>query len=79
MTTALLTPRRTERGWVIEIPIETAETFGITGESQVVIFNKGGVVSMRILSKPAPDLEKLSDEIMQKNFALYQELKRIGD
>ncbi len=79
MTAAVLTPRRTENGWEIEIPEDTAEVFGITANSQIAIFNKDGVISMEILSPPPADLVKLSDEIMQKNFALYQELKRIGD
>jgi hypothetical protein len=69
----------TEQGWVIEVTEEMAQVMGLPVGGFVLMSGEDGVIRTEVLPPPSPDLEKLSDEIMKKNFALYQELKRIGD
>lgn len=47
-----LTPRKTEQGWIIEIPTEMAEALGVAEESLVVLYSKDGQVQAEILPPP---------------------------
>ncbi len=72
-------PIVTEQGWAIKVTEEMAQVMGLPLGGFVLMSGEGGVIRTEVLPPPAPDLEKLSDEIMKKNFALYQEMKRLGD
>ena len=62
----LLTPKKTDRGWVVETPPERAEALGIAEGSLVVLYAKSGSVEVEILPpftrnerKSAPDSRKV--------------------
>ena len=75
----VLTPRRNEQGWVIEITDETAEAIGLVPGSQVMLYEKDGVINTEILPPLSPELASIADEVFQDNLAVFQELKRLGD
>jgi hypothetical protein len=79
MLTTAATLQRTEQGWVIAVTEEMAQVMGLPQGGFVLMRGEGGVIRTEVLPPPSPDLEKLSDEIMEKNRDLYQELKRLGD
>ena len=75
----LLTPRKTDSGWVMEVPAEMAGTLKVEPGSFVLLYPKEGVLETEIL--PAPDDELLDDyEIIFKKYReTFEELKRLGD
>lgn len=76
---AVLIPRQTEQGWIIEIPPALAESIGVTEGSFIVLYPGGGSVTAEILPPLAPELADLSDQIFAENHEFYAELKRLGD
>lgn len=55
---SLLTPQKTERGWVIEIPAEMAHVIGVAEGSIAILHAKEGNIEIEILPPPAPELEE---------------------
>jgi hypothetical protein len=79
MTTALLTPQRTEKGWVIELTAEEAETYGITPDSKVMLYYDDGAIKTEVLPPLSPELAQIAEEAFQEDLDLFEELKRLGD
>ena len=79
MSTALLTPRRTEKGWVIELTAEEAEAVGMTPDSKVMLYDKDGTIKTEVLPPLSPELAQIAKEVFQDNLEVFQELKRLGD
>jgi hypothetical protein len=74
-----LTPEKTDRGWVIEIPTEMAEAMGVANGSLAVLHTKEGTFEVEVLPPPSPELERSVDRIHEKYKDAFAEMKRLGD
>ncbi len=75
----LLTPRKTELSWAVELPLEMAEVLGVPEGSLIVLHAKGGSVETEILPPPSPELKESARRIHEKYKETFEELKRLGD
>ncbi len=76
---AILTPRQTEQGWVIDLPSEMARSIGIAEGSMVILYAHEGGIRTEILPPVAQEIKDISQYLLKKNHALYEELKKIDD
>lgn len=74
-----LTPRKTDIGWVMEIPSEMAEILKVEPGSMVVLYPKEGTLETEILPAPSAELKEDFERMFDKYKETCQELKRIGD
>jgi hypothetical protein len=74
-----LTPRKTEIGWVMEIPPEMAEILKVEPGSIVVLYPKEGVLETEILPAPSAELKEDFERLLAKYKETCEELKRVGD
>ncbi|MFN7944376.1 MAG: hypothetical protein U0Z53_03415 [Blastocatellia bacterium] len=76
---SVLIPKKTEQGWVIEMPPEMARAVGVA-EGSLLILNAGeGGISTEILPPPTPEPEAAAQRLYQKYRDVFAELKRVGD
>jgi antitoxin component of MazEF toxin-antitoxin module len=76
---SVLIPKKTEQGWIIEMPPEMAQAIGVAEGSFVVLYAKDGQLVPEILPPLAPDLKAMVREICEENREFFEELKRLGD
>ena len=74
-----LTPRKTEIGWVVEVPPEMAEILKVEPGSLVVLYPKEGALETEILPAPSVELKEDFERLFNKYRETCGELKRIGD
>jgi hypothetical protein len=74
-----LTPEKTDRGWVIEIPSEMARAMGVAEGSLAVLHTVDGTFEVEVLPPPSPELERSVDRIHEKYKDAFAEMKRLGD
>ena len=74
-----LIPRKTEIGWVMEIPPEMAAILKVEPGSIVVLYPKEGVLETEILPAPSAELKEDFERLFAKYKETCEELKRIGD
>jgi hypothetical protein len=72
------TPKKTERGWVIEIDEDFATDLGVAKGSIALMNARDGKIETEILS-PSPELEKSIDRLAEKYKDYFEEMKKIGD
>lgn len=75
----VLTPQKTEQGWVIEIPVEMAQTMNIPIGSLGLLHFKNGAIEVEILPPPSPGLDDSVHRIYEKYKDAFEEMKRLGD
>ncbi len=71
--------RGREPGWFIELPPGMAAVVGVADNTFIGIYAKQGALSVEILPQPSPGFEAVVARICEKNKALFEELKRLGD
>ena len=76
---AVLTPRKTETGWIMEIPPEMAEVMNVAPGSFVVLYPKEGMLETEILPAPSEELLEDFERMFEKYRETFDELKRLGD
>ena len=74
-----LTPEKTDRGWVIEIPTEMASAMDVAEGSLAVLHTKSGTFEVEVLPPPSPELERSVERIHEKYKDAFAEMKRLGD
>lgn len=72
------TPKKTERGWIVEIDDEFAAELGVAKGSIALMSACDGKIETEILS-PTPELEKTIDRLAEKYKDYFAEMKKIGD
>ncbi len=77
--TELLTPRKTELSWAIELPPEMASALGVPEGSLIVLHVIEGRVETEIVPLPSPELAERFQEIYEKRKEAFAEMKRLGD
>jgi hypothetical protein len=76
---AILTPRKTTEGWVIDLPDEMAQAIGVATGSIVVLHASEEGLRTEILPPLTQEMQDISQHLLNKNRDLYTELKRLGD
>ncbi len=75
----LLTPTKTERGWVVQMLPEMAADAGVADGSIVVLHFQPSGVTAEILPPATAEMKQEVREIADKFQDLFAELKRRGD
>jgi hypothetical protein len=75
----VLSPQKTGRGWIIEVPSEMAAAMGVDKGSVIVLYPHEGGMSYEILPPLAPNIR---DSVLQTCAEFkegFAEMKRLGD
>ncbi|MFL6216189.1 MAG: hypothetical protein ACJ74J_20065 [Blastocatellia bacterium] len=75
----LLTPDKTEQGWVVTMSPEMARAAGVANGSLIVLYLKEGSVSAEILPPPTEEMRRSVQESIDKFGDAFAEMKRLGD
>jgi hypothetical protein len=75
----LLTPHKTERGWVVAMTPEMAREAGVSEGSYLLFYLNAGHVSAEILPPPTDAMRRSVRESMDKFRDAFAEMKRLGD
>ena len=75
----LLTPRKTQQGWIIDLPDEMAQTIGVEAGSMVVLYANEAGLRTEVLPPVSQKIKDISQYLLTKNRAVYEELKKLGD
>ena len=75
----ILTPHKTQIGWIMPIPPEMAEILKVDADSIVMLHPKEGVLETEILPTPSAELKQDFERLFDKYKETCEELKRIGD
>ena len=76
---AVLTPRQTEQGWVVEMTPEMISSLGVAEGSKILLTSRDSGISAEILPPLSPKMKEIAQYLLKKNHDLYEELKRLGD
>ncbi len=76
---SVLIPKKTEQGWIIEMPPEMANAVGVAEGSYVVLYVREGSLETEILPPLSPEMKDIAQYVIEKNQGLFEELKRLGD
>jgi hypothetical protein len=77
--TESLTPRRTDQGWIIDMPPEMARAAGVADGSMIVLYLHEGSVKAEILAPPTAELKASVRQIHEEFKDAFEEMKRLGD
>jgi hypothetical protein len=75
----LLTPQKTERGWVVPMTPEMACEAGVAEGSFLVIYLSQGGVSAEVLPPASDDVKESVRQSIEKFGDAFAEMKRLGD
>ncbi|HKS27186.1 MAG TPA: hypothetical protein VJS44_05175 [Pyrinomonadaceae bacterium] len=75
----LLTPHKTERGWVVPMTPEMAREAGVSEGSYLLFYLKAGHVSAEILPPATAEMKRGVQESADKFEDAFAEMKRLGD
>jgi hypothetical protein len=75
----VITPQKTDLGWVMEVPLEMAQALKVAPGSIAILYPKEGVLETEILPAPTDELRADFERLYQKYEATFKELKRLGD
>ena len=71
---AVLTPKATEQGWVIDMPPEMAESIGVAVGSMILLSGHEGGIRTEILPPLSSELKEISEYLLKKNAHLQDQL-----
>lgn len=75
----VLTPHKTEHGWIIEIPDEIARAMDAPNGSLGLLYVRDGKIEVEILPPPSPGLDESVNRIHTKFKDAFEEMRRRGD
>lgn len=75
----VLSPQKTERGWIMEVPPEMAAAMGVDEGSVIVLYPHEGGMSYEILPPLSPDMQASVLETCEQFKEAFEEMKRLGD
>ena len=75
----LITPHKTERGWIVELPPELAAELNLEPGAVAVLYPKDGALETEILPAPSAELKEDFERLFEKHRDTFAELKRLGD
>jgi hypothetical protein len=74
-----ITPRKTELGWIIDIPAEMATILKVEPGSVAILYPKDGMLEAEILPPPSAELQADFERLYAKYETTFEALKRLGD
>ncbi|MCY7347499.1 MAG: hypothetical protein LH614_14945 [Pyrinomonadaceae bacterium] len=74
-----ITIQKSEKGWILELPDEFAESIGVEKNSIGLLGYKDGKIEVEVLPPPSPELKESVDRIFNKYKDAFEEMKRLGD
>jgi hypothetical protein len=74
-----LTPKKTDRGWVVEMPLEMTQALGVSEGSLAVLHPKHGGIEVEILPPASKEIRVAARRILDKHKDAFEEMKRLGD
>jgi hypothetical protein len=75
----VLSPQKTGRGWIMEVPPEMAAAMGVDEGSVIVLYPHEGGMSYEILPPLSPDMQASVLETCGQFKEAFEEMKRLGD
>ena len=75
----VLSPQKTGRGWIMEIPAEMAKALGVEEGSVIVLYPHEGGMSYEILPPLSPEMKASVLETCEQFKEAFAEMKRLGD
>jgi hypothetical protein len=76
---SLITPHKTDLGWIIELPPEVTRALGV-GEGAIgVLHPRDGNLEVEVLPPPSPELIDEVNETWDEFREAFEEMKRRGD
>lgn len=74
-----LTLKRSEKGWIVELPEDFTDTLGVEKGSMAVLYAGEGKIEADIIPPASKKLKDLSRRISVKYKDAFGEIKRVGD
>ena len=65
--------------WILELPAELCRREGFAQGTLASLTFKDGAIQASFIRPPSKKLQDISKRLLDKNRALYEELKRLGD
>ena len=75
----VLSPEKTGRGWIVDIPPEMATALGVAEGSVIVLYPREGGMSYEILPPLSPDMRASVLETCEQFKEAFGEMRRLGD
>jgi hypothetical protein len=75
----VLSPEKTGRGWIMDIPPEMAKALGVEEGSVIVLYPREGRMRYEILPPLAPDMQASVLQTCEEFKEAFAEMKRLGD
>ena len=75
----VVTPQKTDQGWIIEIPDEIAKAMDAPSGSLGVLYVREGKIEVEVLPPPSPGLDESVNRIHAKFKDAFEEMRRLGD
>jgi antitoxin component of MazEF toxin-antitoxin module len=75
----VLSPEKTGRGWVMDIPPEMAKALGVEEGSVIVLYPREGGMSYEILPPLSLDMQASVLQTCEEFKEAFAEMKRLGD
>ena len=79
IVTTSTAPRKTDEGWIIDIPTDMADVMGIAHGSVGVLYPSRNSISIEILPPPAPELVSSVLETCEEFREAFEGMKKLGD
>ena len=76
---SILIPKSTDRGWVVELPVEMTVALGVSEGSLAVLHPRGGSIEVEILPPASREIKDAARRIHDKYRDAFEEMKRLGD
>jgi len=72
-------PRKTDLGWVVNVPDEIAQELGVSEGTMAVLHAKDGRLEVEILPPPSKELVESVRQTYEQFREAFEEMKRLGD
>lgn len=76
---SILTPKKSDRGWVVEMPLEMTQALGVSEGSLAVLHPKESGIEVEILPPASKEIKDAARRILDKHKDTFEEMKRLGD
>jgi hypothetical protein len=73
------TPRKTELGWIVDVPDEIAQALGVPQGSIAILHTNEGRLEPEILPPPSDELVQSVPRTTEQFKDAFDEMKRLGD
>ncbi len=72
-------PRKTEKGWVMDVPDEMAQAMGIATGSIALLYVNNGNIQTELLPPPSDEMKDFFESAYEKYPDAFEEMERLGD